>query len=136
MNLLNLLLFNLFSVPTENTTTTAKTAATTAGAATSFPTQAHTEKTPASSETSRWFKSTPVVIGISVGGFFVLAVLLLIVVILCRRKKQRPKASQQAPSVQGATTGSAFSVNSYKERGITNEIEMENMGVSLDKSKC
>jgi len=100
-------------------------------------TTAKTDKIPVSAPTKSWYKNPMVIIGISMGGFFVLCiVLVLILVTLTRKLKRKVKVNVDSPLIRssrlgGITRSAASSCPSKPDCNVIEDLEMEQLEVVL-----
>ncbi|KAL9960880.1 hypothetical protein ACROYT_G034386 [Oculina patagonica] len=97
-----------------------------------------TTEVPVSVPTKSWYKKPLIIMGISIGGFFVFSLVLIVLAILFRkwRRKANVTVAHQAPPIRdsslAAVTGSvADSRPSTSEGGVVEDLEMEDLKTVL-----
>ncbi|KAL9960883.1 hypothetical protein ACROYT_G034389 [Oculina patagonica] len=93
-------------------------------------TKADTTKFPASAPTKDWYKKPMIIMGFSIGGFFLFVFILLILAILSRKWKRKINVAidYHAPSRLAAMPGSFVNYRpSTSEGGVVEDMEMEDL---------
>ncbi len=97
---------------------------------TTVSTKVDTSEIPASAPTKNWYKKPMIIMGFSIGGFFVFVFVLLILAILSRKWKRKVNVAidYQAPSPLAAMPGSFVnSLPTTSEGGVVQDLEMEDL---------